>query len=93
MIKNGDDLASAEELKEFQKSLLDLEKASDALIEEHTQKEAFKESLAKMKESSDQLIEAHETLENIKQNGIQSTLNSSVQVPGNIQSQKGLFNN
>ncbi len=67
------------------------EKLKEALKEIEAKKFKRLDDLADEMVVNDELKEDVKELENIKQNGIQTTINTSVQVPGNIQPQKGLF--
>ena len=67
------------------------EKLKEALKEIEAKKFKRLDDLADEMVVNDELKEDVKELENIKQNGIQSTINTNVQVPGNIQPQKGLF--
>ncbi|MEB8344514.1 hypothetical protein OO010_00515 [Flavobacteriaceae bacterium KMM 6898] len=98
-VKSPNEKSNEEIMKLFNKELNRLSEENDVregdtqIQKEINKSEKLKKSISDMEKASNAMMESEEALDNIKQNGIQSTINTSVQVPGNIQPQKGLFNN
>jgi hypothetical protein len=87
MQKSSDELDKYSDIQNSKNEIERLTKEMDAMDERH----AFKENTAKVMELVNEMEETPAMINDIKQNGLQPSISSGIQVPGTFTPIKGLF--